>query len=581
MGKRSAEKQLTQLNQFEEETDPSSSDQNSAQGFRKADQNTLAKRVIKVPKSRLRPTPVADAAAAADKPATSSAFSGFSGFGSPAAPAPAATATADSSNDTASESSSKGAFKGFSFGQPAASSKPTAAFGAFGATSSTSAFKMGAFGTTPAASKETTSAFTFGSAAAPSTTSEEPPKSAFTFGSKSSGGFSFGSKPAEEKKPAEDVKQPAAPSLPAFKPPTTVVASSPAFTSQLSKPTFTSGFVPPVAASSSSAMEVSEPSEEEFFKSIRGLNISLQKRIADALDANAFVDLTPLLQQYRDHWDSISKSNAPATTASQASAFDNSRLGAVSQPAPAPVPVPEPTAAIAPLFSFGATSSTPASAAPAVANGGFSFGFAKPSAVASATTTDGSTAESATAKTPFLFGFAKPADQATSSEEAKKPFSFGFGSEAKQPAAAAAADNDNEEGSGDEKEEEEEKRVPTTAGEEGETTEHQTRAKLYAWDKALNKYKDLGVGNFKVNTRPADNGGKRARFICRQEGSERITLNAAMFKAMTFEIANKRDIGILVITDNVPTRYLVRVKTAAMAQALFDTIERVRDQLPA
>ncbi|KAJ2067499.1 hypothetical protein GGI08_001350 [Coemansia sp. S2] len=632
MGKRGAEKQLTQLNQHEEDTDHSSSDQNGAQGFRKADVNTLAQRVIKVPKSRLRNTPAADAA---DKPATNSAFSGFSGFGSPAAAAPAAAPTAAaaaSASDTASESSSKGAFTGFSFGQTAANSKPAAGFGSFGASSTTGAFKMGAFGTA-AKPVEATTAFSFGSAATPSTNSEEPAaaKSAFTFGSKpsttsnepakggfsfdgkTSGAFSFGSKPqapAEEKKPADsaplsvDAKKPAAFSMPSFQPPTAASASgSSAFVAQPAKPTFSSGFVPPAAAStaptSSSAMEVTESDakDEEFFKSIRGLNVSLQKRIADALDVNAFVDLTPLLEQYRQHWDLINNS-APASTttttaaASQAQApvFDNNRLGAattVAQPAPAPVPAPEPTAVTAPKFSFGTAPSTSTSAQPAAATGGFSFNFGKPNNTASAApataATSDSTVESTAAKTPFSFGFGKPQDQTTAPDAEKKPaFSFGFGGGAQQPAAAAA---DNDEGSANEdegeNEEEEEKREPTTAGEEGETTEHQIRAKLYAWDKALNKYKDLGVGNFKVNTRPADNGTKRARFICRQEGSEKITLNAAMFKAMTIEIANKRDLGILVISEGLPTRYLVRVKTEAMAQALLGTMERVRDQLSA
>ncbi|KAJ1916252.1 hypothetical protein GGI09_002638 [Coemansia sp. S100] len=623
MGKRGAEKQLTQLNQHEEDTDHSSSDQNGAQGFRKADVNTLAQRVIKVPKSRLRNTPAADAA---DKPATNSAFSGFSGFGSPAAAAPAAAAA--SASDTASESSSKGAFTGFSFGQTAANSKPAAGFGSFGASSTTGAFKMGAFGTA-AKPVEATTAFSFGSAATPSTNSEEPAaaKSAFTFGSKpsttsnepakggfsfdgkTSGAFSFGSKPqapAEEKKPADsaplsvDAKKPAAFSMPSFQPPTAASASgSSAFVAQPAKPTFSSGFVPPAAtstaATSSSAMEVAESDtkDEEFFKSIRGLNVSLQKRIADALDVNAFVDLTPLLEQYRQHWDLINNS-APASTttaaASQAPVFDNSRLGAattVSQPAPAPVPAPEPTAVTAPKFSFGTASNTSTSAQPAASTGGFSFNFGKPNNTASAApataATSDSTVESTAAKTPFSFGFGKPQDQTTAPDAEKKPaFSFGFGGGAQQPAAAAA---DNDEGSANEdegeNEEEEEKREPTTAGEEGETTEHQIRAKLYAWDKALNKYKDLGVGNFKVNTRPADNGTKRARFICRQEGSEKITLNAAMFKAMTIEIANKRDLGILVISEGLPTRYLVRVKTEAMAQALLGTMERVRDQLSA
>ncbi|KAJ2255501.1 hypothetical protein GGI13_001585, partial [Coemansia sp. RSA 455] len=474
----------------------------------------------------------------------------------------------------------------------------------------TTAFSFGSAATPstnseePAAAK---SAFTFGSK--PSTTSNEPAKGGFSFDGKTSGAFSFGSKPqapAEEKKPADsaplsvDAKKPAAFSMPSFQPPTAASASgSSAFVAQPAKPTFSSGFVPPAAtstaATSSSAMEVAESDtkDEEFFKSIRGLNVSLQKRIADALDVNAFVDLTPLLEQYRQHWDLINNS-APASTttaaASQAPVFDNSRLGAattVSQPAPAPVPAPEPTAVTAPKFSFGTASNTSTSAQPAASTGGFSFNFGKPNNTASAApataATSDSTVESTAAKTPFSFGFGKPQDQTTAPDAEKKPaFSFGFGGGAQQPAAAAA---DNDEGSANEdegeNEEEEEKREPTTAGEEGETTEHQIRAKLYAWDKALNKYKDLGVGNFKVNTRPADNGTKRARFICRQEGSEKITLNAAMFKAMTIEIANKRDLGILVISEGLPTRYLVRVKTEAMAQALLGTMERVRDQLSA
>ncbi|KAJ2073767.1 hypothetical protein GGI16_008798, partial [Coemansia sp. S142-1] len=421
---------------------------------------------------------------------------------------------------------------------------------------------MGAFGTA-ARPVEATTAFSFGSAATPSTNSEEPAaaKSAFTFGSKpsttsnepakggfsfdgkTSGAFSFGSKPqapavaAEEKKPADsasmsvDAKKPAAFSMPSFQPPTVASASgSSAFSAQPAKPTFSSGFVPPAAAStaatSSSAMEVTESDakDEEFFKSIRGLNVSLQKRIADALDVNAFVDLTPLLEQYRQHWDLINNS-APASTtttaaASQAPVFDNNRLGAattVSQPAPAPVPAPEPTAVTAPKFSFGTAPNTSTSAQPAAAAGGFSFNFGKPNNTASAApataATSDSTEESTAAKTPFSFGFGKPQDQTTAPDAEKKPaFSFGFGGGAQQPAAAAA---DNDEGSANEdegeNEEEEEKREPTTAGEEGETTEHQVRAKLYAWDKALNKYKDLGVGNFKVNTRPTDNGTKRAR----------------------------------------------------------------------
>ncbi|KAJ1661320.1 hypothetical protein GGF38_003717, partial [Coemansia sp. RSA 25] len=403
--------------------------------------------------------------------------------------------------------------------------------------------------------------------------------------------------PADSEMAVEE-KRPAAFSMPSFQPPTaaTTTTGSSMFAAQPAKPTFASGFVPPGAAvaataPSSSAVVAStttaESSDDEFFKSIRGLNVSLQKRITDALAANAFVDLTPLLEQYRTHWEKIN--GTTATT--QAPSFDNSRLGAapVSQPAPVPQaqPAPEPTAVTAPKFSFGSASSTSPSAKPAAATSGFSFNFGKANAPDAATTpTIDSAGESAVAKAPFSFGFGKPKDQATASDTDKKPaFSFGFGGAQQQQKQQPPAAADNDEGSANEDdgedEEEEEERVPTTAGEEGEITEHQTRAKLYAWDKTLNKYKDLGIGNLKINTRLTDGGTTRARFICRQEGSEKITLNAAMFKKMTVEVAdNKRQVGILVISDGLPTRYLVRVKTEAMAQALVSTIERVRDQLP-
>ncbi|KAJ2893488.1 hypothetical protein GGI21_005420, partial [Coemansia aciculifera] len=413
MGKRVADKQLTQLNQFEEGVDDNGSDHDSgALGFRRADESTLAQRVIKKPKSRLRATP---AAAAADPPPASSAFSGFSGFGSSAAAAPAA-----SVSDTGSESSSKGAFKGFSFGQPAASTtaaKPAAsaaasgAFGSFGATGG-SAFKMGAFGA-PAAAAPT------------ATTNPKDTPSTFNFASKTSGGFSFGSKPqppaAEVKKPAEpvdsemavDEKPAPAFSMTSFQPPTAVASSttgSSMFGTQSAMPTFASGFVPPNTAAATTTTAASSSSagsnDDEFFKSIRGLNVSLQKRISDALDANAFVDLTPLLEQYRIHWAKINGVEATP----QAPSFDNSRLGAAPQPEPQPEskaqPVPEPTAVTAPKFNFGSASSTSPSAKPAAAaTSGFSFNFGKPSAAASTfttptLTTKDSAGENAATKTP-------------------------------------------------------------------------------------------------------------------------------------------------------------------------------------
>ncbi|KAJ2482961.1 hypothetical protein EV174_003067 [Coemansia sp. RSA 2320] len=597
MGKRVADKQLTQLNQFEEETDASSSDQaqNSSAGFHKADPSALAQRVIKVPKSRLRGTAAnanvsaSASASAASPPTNTAAFSSFSGFGS----------TPANTSDTASESSSKGAFKGFSFGQtptPAAASaagsesKPapsavtatatagaftsTGAFASTGAFGSAGAFKLGAFGGSSAASDDKSAA-----------------KPAFNFGSKASSTFSFAAKPvAAEKSDAETSaveSKPAPFAMPSFKPPTTTTTAMTAavepkpaafgmqpFKPPTTTPSFSASTFAPVAPTNGNpkdtkSVPVSTPAtatatatadkDEEFYKNIRGLNVSLQTRIANALDSNAFVDLTPLLEQYRDHW---SKLTTPATAELPTSTFDNSRLGSAASkttatPAAAPVQ-PQP-----PAFNFGATSASSSSSLTKPAASGFAFNFGKPQASSTA-----------------------PADSGADAAEKKPVFSFGFGGQKpqQQPASAvASADHDEASANEDEDDnpEEEDKREPTTAGEEGETVEHQLRAKLYQWDKAQNKYKDLGAGILKINSRIADDGAKRARFICRQDGSNRITLNTSIFKNLTIEATDgkKRDLGMLVIVDGAPTRFLVRTKDANVCQDLFNAIERIKGQI--
>ncbi|KAJ1963832.1 hypothetical protein GGI12_001807, partial [Dipsacomyces acuminosporus] len=180
------------------------------------------------------------------------------------------------------------------------------------------------------------------------------------------------------------------------------------------------------------------------------------------------------------------------------------------------------------------------------------------------------------------------ASESQNGSPAQKPvFSFGFGSSTAPAAQATKGDSDDDgeaEADGSAKEDEDEEaggvKEPTNAGEEGETTEHQTRAKLYMWDGAAKKYKDLGVGNLKVNSWETDSGDKRARLICRQEGSDKLTLNAAIFKEMNTEhTAGKKEVGILVITDGKPTRYLIRTKNGDVAKKLYDSIEQVKSTI--
>ncbi|KAJ1677708.1 hypothetical protein EV182_005595, partial [Spiromyces aspiralis] len=127
MAKRTAEKQLTQLNQFDEDVD---TDGNGGE-FRKADEATLARRVIKKPKSRLRGAAAGDPTAAATDSAaktsvttsTSGLFSNLGSFGSFTKPA-------------AADGGSKGLFVGVSL-QPSTGSKPTStqfSFQSFGST---------------------------------------------------------------------------------------------------------------------------------------------------------------------------------------------------------------------------------------------------------------------------------------------------------------------------------------------------------------------------------------------------------------------------------------------------------------
>ncbi|KAJ1935616.1 hypothetical protein FBU59_005329, partial [Linderina macrospora] len=220
-----------------------------------------------------------------------------------------------------------------------------------------------------------------------------------------------------------------------------------------------------------------------------------------------------------------------------------------------------------PKFGFNAAATSPAKP-----SSGFSFNFSKPSAASGAPTED---------KPKFSFGFSKPGESATEAAPEKPKFSFaGIGqSAASKPADDQGAENDAANGDDEEENVDEQPKKPTTAGEEGETTETETRSKLYMWDSEAKQYKDLGIGIFKVNSWSVD-GVKRARLLCRQVGSDKLTLNASVFREMiTDHQGGKKEVVVMIINDGKPVRYLVRVKTPDMAKALYDVIERVKSEL--
>ncbi|KAJ2841325.1 hypothetical protein GGI22_007938, partial [Coemansia erecta] len=325
------------------------------------------------------------------------------------------------------------------------------------------------------------------------------------------------------------------------------------------------------AAVVAAAAESSAPSEEEFYRNIRGLNVSLQKKINDAVSANAFVDLTPLLDQYTNHWNLITKkrsagntsntaapksgiidnkesSSKPAVAATftptasvssapspfaflQPAAKDNSKpLSPITvketrstsiadtidntamEASPKPLPVSTP-------FKFGATNTSGG------AKSNFSFSFGKPPLPQqpSPSASSNNDAPVSSPKKPFSFGFLQQAGSPTRPADAsvapgsKPVFTFGFGNtnnaagkeheaNSSNGAGMKGGNNNNNDDDAEKQEEEEEEeepsaaKKPSTAGEEGEETEHQVRAKVYVWDGTESKYKDMGVGQLKVNT---------------------------------------------------------------------------------
>ncbi|KAJ2799958.1 hypothetical protein H4R20_004238 [Coemansia guatemalensis] len=706
MGKRSAEKQLTQLNQYDEDNEGDS----QGNSFRRATEDALAGRVIRKPKSRLRTQPTPSV------PAPTPAFAGFGGFGSRPTAAAAAATNSNSEESAAEEPAAMGVFKGFTFGQSTNSKGSTPAF-VFGSGNASSAadkpdtsalqkpstmaaggFSFGSQGGSGFASfgkpsnKPTGS---FGFKAAGSSAAEAPASNAFTLSKapesapkdttasasadKPSGfsmssfkpptastttstnlttskasGFSMSSfkPPAASTTTAskELVDKPKSGfSMPAFKPPTTSSSaggggdggSSGKF--DMPKAVYDPELIKSITGTDKVAVKPAKDSEErvKFYSNIRGLNASLQKKINDALQFNAFVNLTPLLSQYCDHWTkitgrqplipdsstrelskmspmSIPSSTGPAPWGSKAgnpsgesekaarpppfafSKFADGTSSGGSQ-TDSPARAPQTTAAVSDKspkpFSFGFTSSAStgdSSASTAASKPAFSFSFDKDKQGQAGT----SNSNVEQTKKPFSFSFGPAATSDSKSSQTgaagqKPSFTFGFGNNTgsqsgnSNDAGPKSADtngndmSDIEEGGQAEEDgaREDVPKSPTTAGEEGETTVHQARVKLYQWDKEKKQYKDMGVGIFKLNTSTKDDGNMRARLLCRQIRTEKITLNLSMFKEMRVEYKGDKEVGLLGLVDGVPTRFMTRQKLPSDATLLKEAIDKVLGEL--
>ncbi|KAI9671069.1 MAG: hypothetical protein M1831_005154 [Alyxoria varia] len=213
---------------------------------------------------------------------------------------------------------------------------------------------------------------------------------------------------------------------------------------------------------------------------------------------------------------------------------------------------------------------------------------------------------------------------------AKSPFSGGFGaplqSFASGPESTAAGlkqqsavkrlgEESSDEGSDDEEEGSEEGETKGNAaedsetasskeasgklrpqqretGEEGETTIHTVRAKLYV--NVDKEWKERGLGNLKINISKScvqdDDGNMRTlagRFLMRAEGSHRVVLNSPIESDLQMRdpISNgpptksAKSLLFLASIDGILRMCQVKVKDYTAVEELFETVERVKDTL--
>ncbi|RUS19743.1 hypothetical protein BC937DRAFT_87006 [Endogone sp. FLAS-F59071] len=608
MNKRGADRQLTQLN-VEDEDNIDSEDSGE---FQKASEEILAKRAIKKPKSRLGK--INGGGISAPTP-----FSAFGGFGT----VPSLSAAAESKGEA--QPAAPKPFAGFSF--PQTSTFSTTTFG--NTTDSTTTPAESAFSIKPAASTAPT--------IQPSNQglSFPPPKTAEDAHSTRplSAGFSFSS--SGSTMPAtEPPKQPNLAFL--FAPPKATEETPNKATEETSdKPTPTAatsslftfskaGDTKPTLASlaenkeNASSGDLLEKRREEYYRHLRGLNVSLQRRINTDLQIDAFADLSDTLKQYTSYrqeilskYDDVVKvgsagskismtvpASAPGFTFNPAGysfkpttdsgkpnkvptpTFTFGSIGGVSGSTPATV-TKDVDDAPKPVFNFGVitsqastTSSTPK----------LSFSFSAPSTTATTTATTSTAVGFGNPSTTSLFGGLNSGINTTTTSAFSTPFSFNLSA---SPFVPLAQKKDNDAGEGETKDDDDEppageegfsgarsntELVQTGEGEENETSLIVQRCKVFKAN-SNGAWADNGVGILKLNENTVS---KKKRFLCRAEGSGRILINANAFPNMKFKVDPQARTVMLVLPDETTNivKYLIRVKTSQMAEDLATSLTK-------
>ncbi|KAJ1964222.1 hypothetical protein H4R35_007165 [Dimargaris xerosporica] len=119
-----------------------------------------------------------------------------------------------------------------------------------------------------------------------------------------------------------------------------------------------------------------------------------------------------------------------------------------------------------------------------------------------------------------------------------------------------------------------------SVGEEEEDLLYQTVCKVFSFDKKNSKYADLGVGHLRINQHRETKG---IRLLCRQRGTDKITLNVAVFAAMKFDhTVGKKDVVFDAVAEGgALNRFIVRVKTPELAKETQAELEKARDKVAA
>ncbi|KAJ5447165.1 hypothetical protein N7445_001986 [Penicillium cf. griseofulvum] len=123
---------------------------------------------------------------------------------------------------------------------------------------------------------------------------------------------------------------------------------------------------------------------------------------------------------------------------------------------------------------------------------------------------------------------------------------------------------------------------PVETGEENETTKFTAKGKLYYFDDK--KWKERGIGTFKVNLKTESNGKQSGRMIMRADGALRVMLNSAIWHSMPFgdnkgARPSTRDIYLASKEDEKVVSLLLRLGGEKSAQELYDVLKDILEKI--